>query len=189
MRHSLTVGFATLLVIVVLVFHVTTALATVGYNGSGYWSSSSLTYKVYATGAYGTAASNALSTWSSSTDLTLTATAPGYENIAVYTWAGLETDPFGTTKVCTTEVCPWDEVPQMATYTYAEALGNTTKISSWSSSKLQYLFAHEIGHTLSLGHGSLPYELMWGGGCCTTFDDYDVYQPTSAEINAINARY
>lgn len=186
--RTFTVAFATMLaIVVVLVFHVTTALATVGYNGSGYWSSSSLTYKVYATGAYGTAASNALSTWSSSTDLTLTATAPGYEKIAVYTWAGLETDPYGTVNVCTTEAC-WDEVPQMATYTYAEALGNTTRISSWSSSKLQYLFAHETGHTLSLGHGSLPYELMYGS-CCTTFDDYDVYQPTSAEINAINARY
>ena len=93
----------------------------------------------------------------------------------------------GFSQVCTTDAC-WDPLPQNATYNYAETFGNTTRIWPWSNNKLQYLFAHETGHTLSLGHGSDPWELMYDS-CCVAFDTYGTYQPTASEINAINARY
>lgn len=170
-----------------LLAQTTAALATLGYQGGGAWGSSSITYKIYATGTYATAASDAMTNWSDTTDVTLTATSPGYEHIAVYTWSGYESDPYGFTQMCTTGAC-WDPLPWDSLYLYGEVFGNLTRISAWATTKKQYLFAHEIGHALSLGHSDVPGDLMYGT-CCTTYEDYGVYRTTWTEISAINARY
>jgi hypothetical protein len=170
-----------------LLIQSTVATATVGYNGSGQWSSGSLQYHIYTSGTYGTGASNAMASWDANTDVSLSSVSADDEDIGVLTWLGYESDPYGFTQVCTTDAC-WDPLPWNASYWYAEVLGNVARISAWTTEKKQYVFGHEIGHALSLGHGDQVTELMYGT-CCATYDTWGVNYPTANDAAPVNARY
>jgi hypothetical protein len=169
-----------------LLIQSTVAMASVGYNGSGQWSSSSLQYHIYMTGTYATAASDAMARWDSDTDISLSSVSDD-EDIGVLVWLGLESDPYGFTQVCSADGC-WDPLPWNASYWYAEVLGNGQRISAFTTQKKQYIYAHEIGHALSLGHADQVTELMYSA-CCEPYDTWGAYYPTGNEITAINARY
>ncbi|HET7701554.1 MAG TPA: matrixin family metalloprotease [Candidatus Limnocylindria bacterium] len=172
-----------------LIMQATGGSAHYNYNGSGTWERTQIYYKIYSSGDYATAASGAMADWSNWTDVTLTATAPDYEDIAVLTYYGGTAGPYGFAQVCSVSIGCWDPLPWSSQYTYAEALINIDRTSSWSTNKKRYVTAHEIGHTLSLGHVDTdPWELMFGT-CCETYDTYGTYQPTSHEIAAVNAAY
>lgn len=68
----------------VLAGHPTQAMAHEAYLGSGYWQRVDLTYRDYTPtwDYYYAPTANAVSDWSGWTDVNISSTAPGYEDIA-----------------------------------------------------------------------------------------------------------
>jgi hypothetical protein len=165
------------------------ALADYSYLGTGQWTTSTLYYYSYAAGDYQTATNGAGSDWDQLTDLTVQATAEGFEKIGAFAGNWGETSWDARVIISTTSGTCYSSGSINENYNYAEIDYNTHWMDSYSLSVKRAVAAHEFGHTFSLGHVFTcdPDHLMFtpvqhscNGG---------ITAPQQHDIDGVNVRY
>ncbi len=131
------------------------ALADYNHTGSGQWTTSSLSYYFYGPdGTYQSPTQAAATDWNDMSDLTVSATAEGWEKIGVGTGA-YGTGFNGRTVICGVSGTCYSSIPINENFNYAQIDFNTSTTSGWSWGALRALANHEFGHAFSLWH--VPY--------------------------------
>ena len=163
-------------------FVVATAGAANAYTLTGTkWSSSSVTITVNVSttnGSYHTAAVNAVSNWSSSTDVNMTRTSSSLFKALIV--ADGENGLHGR--------AVWSSSGGRTTAATAYLNTTTTSRFKTNENRLRAIWSHEIGHGLGLGHVSSSSYIMYTCPSCV-YTSYGYYTPRSDDRAGMNYLY
>jgi len=171
-----------LLIGVALSFQAGTALAAWEYIGWGHFTTSSIAWCHVGGDWYPN--SQAVSKWSSDTDLSL------YNNCysekvttSVYDFGPGTNNIAGMAYICSYPYCnnstAWNN-----NYSSCQARSNSRVVGSWTNTEKQFNASHELGHCWSLGHrtGIESDSVMRSGRLTNT-------NPNSTDESLVNARH
>jgi hypothetical protein len=190
MRGFCETGLRTLtLTVVILLLNTQIASGHYNYIGSGQWSTASVDWASYAASIYDGPTSAAVTLWDRWTDLTVTQTAQGNEDIGTYSGGYGTGAPLAWTVICVASGC-YSSAPINEQYLYAEVKYNSTIMSNLSWSEIEAVASHEFGHSFSLHHTDLAggVHIMYVY-VLDVYHNYGINYPTQHDIDGVNARY
>lgn len=139
------------------------------------WPSNSVRYTSIAKGSHLAPSKAAIANWDTTTDIKLTGRA-GTAFLISTAWTA---DPVAG---FTEYFCDgWGHFMRVSSY------ANTRMTGSYSAKCKQWVYAHEIGHGLGLGHSSTRSTAMWRGAEACVY--YGVFRVQKDDIRGMNALY
>ena len=176
------------ILLVIAITGLSAGAAMAGYLGAGDFPTRFLSWGFFGTtsanGSYTTPVAQAMSTWTSTTDLQFSQTGGDNWDIAQYVenfgnngWAGLA-------YICATNGACNNSTAWNSTFSYCIAYENRYYQDGYNSTFRRAVATHEAGHCVSLAHNSNTSSVMY-----TYISSTGVTNPNSGDRSDINRRY